>query len=70
VGVELLLGLALGFVILGPKRMQTMLGHLGRAKASLEKAQRNIKSQLAADLRSEPPLDGRVTDNGAVTQPQ
>ena len=50
-GVELLLGLALGFVILGPKRMQTMLGHLGRAKASLEKAQRNIKSQLAAASR-------------------
>jgi Sec-independent protein translocase protein TatA len=45
-GTELPLLLALGFVVLGPKRMQTMLGHVARAKTELHKASRGIKSQL------------------------
>jgi Sec-independent protein translocase protein TatA len=36
-GTELLIGLALAFVVLGPQRMQSMLGHLGKAKAQLDK---------------------------------
>jgi Sec-independent protein translocase protein TatA len=31
-GTELPLLLALGFVVFGPKRTQTMLGHVARAK--------------------------------------
>jgi Sec-independent protein translocase protein TatA len=54
VGVELLLGLVLGFVVLGPKRMQTMLGHVGRAKTGLDKACRDLKSQFAAELAPAP----------------
>ena len=48
-GTELPLLLALGFIVLGPKRMQTMLGHVARAKTELHKlhkASRGIKSQL------------------------
>jgi Sec-independent protein translocase protein TatA len=45
-GTELPLLLALGFVVLGPKRMQTMLGHVARAKTELHKASRGIKSQF------------------------
>ena len=49
-GTEILFMLMLGLVVLGPKRLQVMLGHVARAKAELENATRGIKSQLAADL--------------------
>ena len=42
--------MALGLVVLGPKRLHTMLGHVARAKAELENATRGLKSQLAAEL--------------------
>ena len=42
--------LLLGLLVLGPKRLHTMLGHLARAKAELENATRALKSQLAAEL--------------------
>jgi Sec-independent protein translocase protein TatA len=45
-GTEILFMLMLGLVVLGPKRLQAMLGHVVRAKAELENATR-IKSQLA-----------------------
>ena len=53
-GTELPLLLAFGFVVLGPKRMQAMLGHVARAKAELENAARGIKSQFAAQLDAAP----------------
>jgi Sec-independent protein translocase protein TatA len=53
-GAELLIGLALAFVVLGPKRMQSMLRQVGRAKAQFDKAGREIKAQLAAQLESTP----------------
>jgi Sec-independent protein translocase protein TatA len=51
VGAELLLGIAVGFVVLGPKRMHTLLEHLGRAKTEFDKARRTIDSQLAAEFK-------------------
>ena len=48
-GMELPLLLALGFVVFGPKRMQTMLGHVARANAEPHKASRGIKCQLAGN---------------------
>jgi len=48
-GTEPPLLVALGFVVLGPKRMHAMLGHVGRAKAEFEKASHGIRSQLAAE---------------------
>jgi Sec-independent protein translocase protein TatA len=40
----------LGLLVLGPKQLHTLLGHVGRAKAQLEEASRGFKSQLAAEL--------------------
>lgn len=49
-GVELLLGICLGFVVLGPRRMHSMLGDFGRMKARFDKASQEIKSQLRAEF--------------------
>jgi Sec-independent protein translocase protein TatA len=49
-GTEVLFIIALGLVVLGPKRLHAMLGHVARAKAELESAARGMKSQLAAEL--------------------
>ena len=52
-GSEMLLFSALGFVVLGPKRMNAILQKIARAKAELDKARREIKSQLTNDLNGE-----------------
>jgi Sec-independent protein translocase protein TatA len=49
-GTEILFMLMLGLLVLGPKRLQTMLAHIARAKARFEDANRGLKSQLAAEL--------------------
>ena len=46
--------LMLGLVVVGPKRLQAMLGYVVRAKAELEKATRGIKSQLNAEFDAAP----------------
>jgi len=46
--------LMLGLVVLGPKRLQAMLGHVVRAKAELENATRGIKSHLRTDFDAAP----------------
>jgi len=54
-GTEILFMVTLGLVVLGPKRMHAMMGHVVRAKAELENATRGIKSQLRAELNTPPP---------------
>jgi Sec-independent protein translocase protein TatA len=49
---EILFMLVLGLLVLGPKRLHTMLAHVARAKARLEEAQRGFKAQLAAELHA------------------
>jgi len=49
-GTEILFMLMLGLLVLGPKRLHTMLGHVARAKAKFEEASWGFKSQLAAEL--------------------
>jgi Sec-independent protein translocase protein TatA len=51
-GMEILFVLILGLLLLGPKRLHTMLAHVARAKAELENATRGLKSQLAAELEA------------------
>jgi len=67
-GTEILFMLVLGTLLLGPKRLRTMLGHVARAKAQLERASRRFKSQLEAELdpaRSDRKTDGsRQLDGG------
>jgi Sec-independent protein translocase protein TatA len=49
-GTELLFIIALGLLVLGPKRLHTTLRHIARAKAQFEQASSNLKSQLEAEL--------------------
>lgn len=49
-GTEILFLLVLGLLVVGPKRLPTILGHVARAKAQFEGATRSIKSQLQAEL--------------------
>ena len=51
-GTEILFMVMLGLVVLGPKRLHAMLGHVARAKAQLENATRGIKPQLGAELEA------------------
>ncbi len=37
-------------LVLGPKQLHTLLGHVARAKAQFEEASRGFKSQLGAEL--------------------
>jgi Sec-independent protein translocase protein TatA len=53
-GTEILFIVLLGLVVLGPRRMHAMLGHVARAKAELENAARGIESQLTTELDSAP----------------
>ena len=52
--MEILFVLMLGLLVLGPKRLHTLLAHVARAKAELENATRGLKSQLAAELEDAP----------------
>jgi Sec-independent protein translocase protein TatA len=52
-GTEILFMLMLGLLVLGPKRLQTMLAHIARAKARFEDASHGFRSQLAAELDAE-----------------
>jgi hypothetical protein len=65
-GVEILLGLALGFMILGPQRMHSMLGELGKAKAYFDKAKREISSQITAETGTLPDFNINKTIQSAV----
>jgi Sec-independent protein translocase protein TatA len=51
-GTEIGFLLFLGLVVLGPKRMQTVLGDMARAKAKFEEASRGLKSQLIPELEA------------------
>ena len=51
-GTDILLMIALGGLLLGPKRLHALLGNVARAKAQFEKASRNLKSQLEAELEA------------------
>jgi Sec-independent protein translocase protein TatA len=43
-GTEVLFILMLGLLVLGPKQLHTLLGHMARAKAQFEEASRGFKS--------------------------
>lgn len=51
-GTEILFIVALGGLLLGPKRLHTVLGHVARAKAQLEKTTRSLKSHLEEELEA------------------
>jgi Sec-independent protein translocase protein TatA len=49
-GIDVLFIIMLGLLVLGPKQLHTLLGHVARAKARFEEARCSLKSQLAAEL--------------------
>jgi Sec-independent protein translocase protein TatA len=53
-GMEILVVLVFGLLILGPKQLHTVLAHVARAKIELENATRGLRSQLAAELDAAP----------------
>ena len=58
-GFGILFVLMLGLLILGPKQLHTLLGHVARAKAQFEEASRGFKSQLAEEL-DDARQDGKI----------
>ena len=53
-GAEIIFVLLLGLLLLGPKRMHTVLGQMVRVKARLEEATLGLKSQLSSELDAAP----------------
>lgn len=49
-GTEILFMLVLGALLLGPKQLHEMLGHVARARAQFEKIRRSLKPQLEEEL--------------------
>ena len=52
-GAEILFILLLGVLVLGPKRLHTVLADVARAKARFEEASRGFTSQLTAELEAD-----------------
>jgi Sec-independent protein translocase protein TatA len=51
-GTEILFIVALGGLLLGPKRLHTVLGQVARAKAQFEKTTRSLKNKLEEELEA------------------
>jgi Sec-independent protein translocase protein TatA len=54
---EILFVLVLALVVLGPKRLHTILIQVMRAKARFENVTRDVKAQLEAELHGETLVD-------------
>ena len=65
-GMEIVFVVMLGLLVLGPKRLHTMLVHVARAKVELENATRGLKSQLAAELDAAPGFGGTDCSDESV----
>jgi Sec-independent protein translocase protein TatA len=51
-GSEILLLGGLAALVLGPKQLHALLGHVARAKAQFDQASRAFKSQLDSELEA------------------
>ena len=51
-GTELVLAVGLGFLILGPKRMHSVLAQVVRVKNEFQKMSTGIKKELSVDFSS------------------
>lgn len=49
-GTEIFFFVALGVVVLGPRRLQAMIGHVARAKARFEETTEALKFHPAQEL--------------------
>lgn len=64
-GTELLFVFVLGFLILGPKKLPAIIGHIARVKAQLRKATHSFTAELDESL--EPHSQQPETSFHAVT---
>jgi Sec-independent protein translocase protein TatA len=62
-GTELILLLGTGFVVLGPKRMQKMLGQIGHAKAQFDQATRGFMSDVTSGRDEKPQSHAGISEN-------
>ena len=54
-GTEIFVFVALGVIVLGPKRLHTMIGHVARARVRFVETTEAIKSQLGEELDDKHP---------------
>ena len=54
-GTEILFFVALGVLVLGPKQLHAVIGHVARAKTRLQEVTRAFQSQLVEELDSKHP---------------
>ena len=54
-GTEIFFFVALGVIVLGPKRLHTMIGHMARARARFEETTEAFKSQFGEGLGDKHP---------------
>ena len=62
----ILIILMFGLLVLGPRQVHTLLGHVARTKAQFEEASRGLKAQLAAELDAA--NQGGETDRSSTTE--
>ena len=53
-GGEMIFLIGLGYVLLGPQRMRTVLQHVARVKREFQQTQYDLRSQLSSSLDREP----------------
>ena len=51
-GSEIVMMAGLGFLVLGPKRMQSLLGQVARLRSEVEKVSRGLRAQLSEELEA------------------
>ena len=55
IGSEIFFFVALGVVVLGPKRLQALMGYVARARARFEETTQALKSQHAEEFDDQQP---------------
>ena len=67
-GTEIFFFVALGVIVLGPKRLQVMIGHVARAKARFDETTQALKFQLTDILLAVLAVILMGMDNGSLLQ--
>jgi hypothetical protein len=67
IGGEIVFALGLGFVVLGPKRMQTLMAHIARVQAQVQQARRDLADQIAVETD---PTEGESRKTLSVSRKQ
>lgn len=64
-GSELVMMAGLGFVVLGPKRMHSLLGQVAHIRSEIERASRGLRNQLSEELH---PTNSRTSEEETAEQ--